>query len=517
MASRTDERLWHAAWLAVIVLGTVACSSAEEVKLDTIELADGEFYGLAWGGTQVERFHVLARPGPRGEKDPNALVLVSPQHPEPCDLGPTQRYYTQQPRSGSKYVLGSPSPARLALFDEIDEHGIGTLSFADIDCKRTDLTLPDLEADTLLRLYPPDLEQLLLGVRDRDRNVLLVDPWGDHVTDIAQHVDNVWVTDNAAWFLEDGVLVKRDFTGRERRRVGTSVTQFLSLGGPGDFAYVDEGKLIVERGGKSTQLATDMCLNSNAVRGLDPFIPGAIAYFSPCDTRRLVVQPVVGKAITYQPDVASYTAQRGQLFIAYDDAQTNSTAIFTALAREPNKPMKWIELPHVSLSNVTPVRNGHWLMQVQNDDNTFSLLRLTDSIPSDEPETVVAAADSIVQASRSFAWLVGGELTVRDANAEATLLRASEVARFNYVFPGSSPAIVYTRQVDRATGLGRMELKFLNGDAFTLARDVREYREVWWPERGILYARGGSRAGINFARIEVPCEMTSDSPWACGF
>ncbi|HET6332211.1 MAG TPA: hypothetical protein VFG30_03325, partial [Polyangiales bacterium] len=164
MASRPDERLWQTAWLAVIVLGAVACTSDEQVKLETIELAEGEFYGLAWGGTQVERFHVVARPGPRGETDPNGLVLVSPQRDEPCDLGSVQRYYTQQPRSGSKYVLGSPSPARLALFDGIDEHGIGTLSFADIDCKRTDLTVPDLEADTLLRLYPPDLEQLLLGV-----------------------------------------------------------------------------------------------------------------------------------------------------------------------------------------------------------------------------------------------------------------------------------------------------------------------------------------------------------------
>jgi len=515
MASRPDERLWQTAWLAVIVLGAVACTSDEQVKLETIELAEGEFYGLAWGGTQVERFHVVARPGPRGETDPNGLVLVSPQRDEPCDLGSVQRYYTQQPRSGSKYVLGSPSPARLALFDGIDEHGIGTLSFADIDCKRTDLTVPDLEADTLLRLYPPDLEQLLLGVRDQERNVLLVDPWEDRVSQIAHNVDNVWVTDNGAWFLEGGVLVKRDFTGRERRRVGKSVTQFMSFGGDGDFAYVDEGKLIVERAGKSTLIADDVCPNS--ARGLDAFIPGAISYYSPCEERRLVVKPAVGTAISYEPNVASYTAQRGQLFIAYDDAETMMTAVFTAFAREPNKPMKWIELPHFSLSNVTPVRGGRWLMQIQNDDETFTLYRLTDTVPSAEPETVVAGADSIVQASRAFAWLLDGELTLRDSNAEVTLLRAADVARFNFVFPGSSPAVVYVRQVDPGTGLGRLELKFLNGDAFSLAREVREYREVWWPERGIVYTRGGSLAGINFARIEVPCEMTSDSPWACGF
>lgn len=516
MASRPDKRLWHAAWLAAIVLGSGACGSDDVVRLETVELAEGEFYGLAWGGTQVERFHVLARPGPRGQTDPDGLVLVSPQHAEPCDMGPTQRYYTQQPRSGSKYVLGSPSPARLALFNGIDDHGIGTLSFADIDCKRTDLSVPDLEADTLLRLYPPDLEQLLLGVRDRDKNVLVVDPWQEHVTDVAQNVDNVWVVDNAAWFLEAGVLVKRDYTGRERRRVGKAVTQFMQLNGESDFLYVDDKKLFVERAGKTTQLASDVCDGQAAVRSLDGFIPGAIAFFSPCDARRLVVQPAVGKAIDYAEKVVSYTAQKGQLFVAYDNEERTQTTLYTALAREPNKVMLWAELPHISLSGVTPVRAGRWLVEVRTDDDTETLYRLTDTIPSAEPEVVVSGAN-VVPWQRAIGWTVGQELTVRDANAEATLLRAADVARFNFVFPGSSPAVVYVRQVDPATGLGRMELKFLNGDAFTLASDVREYREVWWPERGIVYARGGARPGINFARIEVPCEMTSDSPWACGF
>jgi hypothetical protein len=110
-----------------------------------------------------------------------------------------------------------------------------------------------------------------------------------------------------------------------------------------------------------------------------------------------------------------------------------------------------------------------------------------------------------------------GELTVRDQNAEQLLVREVGVSRFSFVFPGSSLAVTYVTDVDRVTGLGRLKLKFLSGDEFNLAREVREYREVWWPERGILYARGGSNPGVKFARIQIPCEMTSDSPWACGF
>jgi hypothetical protein len=515
MASRPDKRLWHAAWLVVIALASGACGTDEVVSLETVDLADGEFYGLSWGGTQVERFHVLARPGPRGETDPDSLVLISPQHEEPCDLGKVQRYYTQQPRSGSKYVLGSPSPARIALFDGIDEHGFGTLSFADIDCKRTDLTVPDLESGTLLRIYPPDLEQLLLGVRDRERTVSLVDPWKDGLLEVARNVDNVWPTDNAAWFLEDGELVKRDLSGRERRRFGKQVTSFTQLGSDSEFAYVDGGTLFVEHSGKRTELAHDLCDTLGAVRALDGFIPGALAFYSPCDARRLTIVPAVGKPFAYDLLVRDYFAQRGQLFVV--TSSDTSTTIRTAVAHDPGKLLTWVELPPMQIQSIWPVRSGRWLVLGQEPDESWALWRATDAIPSAEPQTVVSGADSIVNAQRAVAWLRDGKLTVRDQSADATFMQDDAVGRFSFVFPGQSLAVTYLTNIDPMTGLGRLELRFLNGDSFTLAREVREYREVWWPERGILYARGGSRAGVKFARVQIPCSQTSDSPWACGF
>ena len=30
-------------------------------------------------------------------------------------------------------------------------------------------------------------------------------------------------------------------------------------------------------------------------------------------------------------------------------------------------------------------------------------------------------------------------------------------------------------------------------------------------------SQGGDYAGIKFAAVDVPCELTSDAPWACGF
>jgi len=57
----------------------------------------------------------------------------------------------------------------------------------------------------------------------------------------------------------------------------------------------------------------------------------------------------------------------------------------------------------------------------------------------------------------------------------------------------------------------------LTGDHFVIADDVREFRDVWWPERGVLYAAGGDTPGIYFARVDIPCENTSETSFACGF
>jgi hypothetical protein len=110
-----------------------------------------------------------------------------------------------------------------------------------------------------------------------------------------------------------------------------------------------------------------------------------------------------------------------------------------------------------------------------------------------------------------------GEVTLFDRDGEHVLLRATGVTRFGFVFNGTSASLAYLGDVDDETGLGRVNLHFLTGEHFTLAKNVREYREVWWPERGIIYTRGGDAPAITFARVEIPCEMASESPWTCGF
>src|SRR5262249_39686606 len=75
MPGRSIRRRRALGGLLAVIVGASACTVEQgTITIDTVELASGEYYGLKWGGTQVERFHVLARrDSPIGD-----VVVVSP-------------------------------------------------------------------------------------------------------------------------------------------------------------------------------------------------------------------------------------------------------------------------------------------------------------------------------------------------------------------------------------------------------------------------------------------------------
>ena len=54
---------------------------------------------------------------------------------------------------------------------------------------------------------------------------------------------------------------------------------------------------------------------------------------------------------------------------------------------------------------------------------------------------------------------------------------------FRFYFTGLDTALAYMSHVDPDTQLGRLELHFVTGEHFKIDEEVREFREVWWPER----------------------------------
>jgi hypothetical protein len=139
------------------------------------------------------------------------------------------------------------------------------------------------------------------------------------------------------------------------------------------------------------------------------------------------------------------------------------------------------------------------------------------------PPQITAVADNVHSYQFSDSAVAvqyeTGDLTLLDRTLTRIILQvpSSAEAPWGLVFGGKATGFAYMTQFDPERRLGRLELSLLEGGHFVLADNVREFREVWWPERGILYATGGDNPGVSFARVDIPCENTSDTAWACGF
>jgi hypothetical protein len=522
MKSRVRKRNSPAAWLVTILIGSSACQSDDSsVSVETVVLAKGEYYGLQWGGTQVERFHVVARRTSDAAvaSASDEAVIVTPGQGDPCSLGDQiGSFRTIEPRNNGKYVIGSPSPARVPVWDALDDQGRGNFHFVDLTCQSIDPQVPEVSKGDYWQIYQTDLEKLQLAVVDQDQNLLLLDPWGDATdaaatqTQIASGVTWVDPIDPSIWTIENGELVQRDSTGNEQLRKGTNVSSVEFISGEHDVAWIDDHGVFVYRGGVQRKLPKDAC----TITQIDGFRAGAIAYFSPCGDRRLVIEASGGDPISYQSAVDDYQGQAGRLiFTTHDDT---TTKIWVVLATEPDQASQLASLPQFSLQNLLFTRSGQLQAEVQLPDNTLQLWQI------DQAGQISILFDNVSDLATGGGGTLAllqtdGTLSLLDRDATRLLWRANGVPSrgFRFVFNGNSTALAYRSQYDSTTMLGRLELQFISGEHFVVDQNVSEFHEVWWPEPGLLYARMGDDPAMMFGRVDIPCQVSSDTPWACGF
>jgi hypothetical protein len=517
MKSRVRKRNSPAAWLVAILIGSGACQSEDSsVRVETVVLAKGEYYGLQWGGTQVDRFHVVAR---RTSDEPDAgtrdeTILVTPGEGGPCSLGDQiATYRTIEPRNNGKYVIGSPSPARVAIWDALDDQGRGNFRFVDLTCQTIEPQVPAVRTRDYWPIYQTDLEKLQLAVVDQDQNLSLLDPWAGTQNQIASGVTWVDPIDTSMWTIETGELVQRDPTGKEELRKGTNVTSVEFTSGEHDIAYLDEKGAFLYRGGVQRKLPKDAC----GINPIDGFRSGAIAYYSPCADRRLVIESPGSDPISYQSGLDDYPSpQAGRfIFTTHDDT---TTTIWVILATQPEQATQLAVVPSFSLQNLLYTRSGQLLAQVVLPDNTIQLWQV------DQAGEISTLFDNIVGLATAGGGTLAllqsdGTLSLLDHDATRLLWRASGVPSggFRFVFNGNSTALAYFSQYDATTMLSRLELQFISGAHFAVDQNVREFHEVWWPEPGLLYSTAGADPTLMFARVDIPCAVSSDTAWACGF
>jgi hypothetical protein len=498
-------------WWPLAVLGTLACQvGKDELKVTPVELVSGDFQSLAWGGAQVERFHVVAQRGTSDE-----AVIWSPDHGATCSLGSVAWYTTTQPLRLGGLAVGSLGRGLVPFVETLDDAGRGTLRFAGIDCKPLELEIPDVKRSELWSIEDSELTKPTFAVRTSDKRLIFADPWLGTQREIAHDVSGIAQLSDQLWIVEGGQAVLRDLTGVEMARTGKAVRELVVLNGVGDIAYVDAGGLSVWRSsGAVTHLANDAC----TPRVLDGFPQGTLAYFSACDQRQLVLENGKHVAKVVAPAVVDFAAANG--WLCYTVRTDSSTQLW--IADTDGKATRVAESPAFDLDRVWNRGAGKLLVSMTQGDNTLSLWDID------------TAHKSAVQLASDLASIrVGTDAFVTiDSNQGLSLQRLSDLkvervskgvlaSTVRFMFDESLPALGYVADADPDTGLGRFELHFISGaaqDPPPLANDVREIHEVWWPESGIVYAIGaGKSQGLWFAHVDVPCDKTSDTPWACGF
>lgn len=503
--------------LAALLTGSFACTDDVAITTGTVPLATGAFYDLHWGGTQIERFFALAR-----SMDSHEMMVISPEHKEPCSLGDdVAGTWVMQPQTQAKYVIGSPSPTRIGLFSPIGDDGSQTLSFADIHCQRLDLQVQGARIGHYWNLYSPDYTELKLVTLSDDNVLTLADPWQGEQRVLARGVSSSRWFQTEIWAIDGGELVRYGHDGNEISRRGRGITAFSRLGDKDDFAYSSDKGTFVERNGKTKQVGPAGSCNPTPI---DAFLPGAVAFYSPCDSDRLAVaQDATGKHYEYESGVYLYLDQPGALlFTTRSDAKTKLWRVDSAM---PGKPVLLRETEKfASLVQYVQVNPSLVIMIVQLEPNTPWQVWSFNPTEEDPTTPVLVLHDGLVGINPldegTFVAFSNGDAVVYDPTFTQEVFRVWSSPQGPApmpVFRGKATAIAYLSDLDPETKLGRLQLHLLNGTHFELDQDVRQFQEVWWPERGIVYIKGGDKPGVNFARVDIPCETTSDTAWACGF
>jgi hypothetical protein len=495
--------------LPLAVLHTLACQTGtDEAAVTSVALARGEFKNLSWGGAQVERFYVAARRG-----DQNDAVIWSPDQPKTCSLGPVEWYATTQPLRAGGLAWGALGKGVIPFFDALDDAGRGTLRFAGIDCAPLPLQISDVKRSELSVTYAPSFATPIYVVRSSDRRLLLGDPTLGTTTEVARDVGAVLEVPKGLWIVESGQAVLRDLSGAELARTGNGVKELIATG-EREIVYVDSAGLWRMSSGKPPKHLADDACSPTVIAGL---LPSALAYFSPCDTRRLVIEGSTGKPRAVAEGVLDFITVSGWMLYTVK-SETGATLWLTS---DRSKGTQLAEAPAFVLDRMWTRSSTELLASIVEDDGSLALWDIDTAHKRAAERERGLASVRPVTGGLLLTLGIDGTLLLRRLRDLRVELEVPNVARpsLRVMFGESLPAIGYLTNVDPDSHLGELELYFVEQRVRRhLAKRVRELREVWWPETGIAYTTEGpgpTDAGLWFARVSVPCDKTADSPWAC--
>jgi hypothetical protein len=292
--------------------------------------------------------------------------------------------------------------------------------------------------------------------------------------------------------------------------------QELTVFGDEQIAYVDrDGVSVFDLAEGAKHIAKDAC----QPRRLSGFSIDTLAYFSPCDARRFVIDDGHGHKRVLADGVGDVVSDLRWLLYTRTDA--SSTSLWLASTQSvKDKGTLIMERDTLALDRVWRISSNSLMISIAQSDDLLELWEL------DIKQKTVKQVDRDITSLRigleSYVTVHADGTLQQIRRADRRVLHSARnvsAPSVRFMFGESSTALGYLADVDPDSKLGHLELRFIDSGAqHSLASGVREFREVWWPETGIVYATGpGKNQGLWFARVDVPCEKTTDTPWACAF
>jgi hypothetical protein len=526
-------------------LSSLFDASPTYLNLPGDRVREGQFSRASIVGTDKEGAFVTAV-----DRDHASAFGIFPLTGGPgCESAPAQSYnfYPFDP--------GSPLPTIIDFVEPAAGSSPARLHFVDVACNDK---IPPIEG---VGSIPPDptwsLEEypalLLLA---RDGRFLYVKPWAGEVDVLATDAQGYGLTPGKIWSVEgDGPqMVLRDQSLHEIGRFGTQVTEFdVTADGAARAAFVDDGTLYLwkSKAKRPTSFAADACNVS--------FPPGwgglGVAYYSPCETRRLVLS---GSKALSGTEEGTFTLNEGVIGSPTVDFQGDAAVVFFLTSDDPKATVGTLWAARVGsdpehVADGVPIGSGaprlvasggEWRFFADVQNGSGRLLSYKPGAPARELARNVASYNAplaIVDYDGKVGDLIAvapngttsgvlargvpkngvavdttglAVLTGYDGATGRLLLSKPSPASFETVADGvrvggfrllqTMPAVGYLRAWDAASGTGILGVRVIEtADTFEDGIRASEWREIGWPEPGILYSvPSGSTRGLWYARLK---------------
>jgi len=256
------------------------------------KLAAGHYSELKIAGSSESGGYVLAR---REDSEDPRFAVVPFLLGSPCEYAPAIDY----DRFSSRVNIELPGTVSVLVDQDESDPNMGTVRFIDYECHEV---IEEVPHTALPGLLFPGIDPIGMLARSADGTLYLIDAEERTTTVAARDVDYGVVAGNFLFTMEKGEVVIRDQLLDEVDRVGSGVSFIVATGGDDlTLAYYDAGGVHAwtEKGG-STLLAEDGCQLWYAATD-------SVAYYAPCDSRRLALTTRSSVAFGVEGDTALVT------------------------------------------------------------------------------------------------------------------------------------------------------------------------------------------------------------------